>query len=48
LSVKAEAGGNAALVMVNEDDGLHATVKIDESGSENRVTVAFGEKKRTP
>jgi hypothetical protein len=44
LTVKATG---PALVMQNEEDGLHATVTIsDDSGGKRRVTVAYGEKRQ--
>ena len=47
LAVKVEAGGKAALMMQSEDEALNATVKIEGGdGSEHRVTVLYGEKRR--
>ena len=47
LAVKVEVGGKAALVMQSEDETLNATVKIEgDDGSERRVTVLYGEKRR--
>lgn len=44
LAIKVEAG-NDALVMSSED-GLNATVSVNESGGEQQVTVVYGEKKK--
>lgn len=46
LTVKAKAGEAKAWVMSNDDDGLHASVTVDDRGGERQVTVAYGEKKR--